>query len=110
MNQYYECHVTMTGDMAAAHARTNVLGWKFSQIDGDPNLGDGVKMYATRQFKGTMDKNEVLGLLKDAADFLEDDLVAVLRRKVELVIFDDRSSKVTFECTGGCPECHSDDL
>jgi hypothetical protein len=32
----------------------------------------------------------------------------VIRRKTELVMFDDRSSKG--RCEGGCVECHLDDI
>lgn len=108
-NQYYECHVTMTGDPRHVRVAVEDLGWKFSAIDGDPVLGEGVKCYATRQFKGTLNANTVLLNLNHAADRLSLRW-PVIRRKIELVIFDDRSSKVAFDCNGGCPECHTEDL
>lgn len=112
-NQYYECHVTLQVEPPRREALKDIIlhhDWKFSCIDGDPVLGEGVKAYATRQFKGTMDREVVLQLLQDMADLLEHyHHYQVVRRKVELVIYDDRSSKVTFECKGGCPECHTED-
>lgn len=109
-NQYYECHVTMVGDPVELRPYVESMKWKFSAIDGDPVLGEGVKCYATRQFKGTSDKESVLIKLRQAAWLLENEGFEVIRRKVELVLYDDRSSKVAFECNGGCPECHTEDL
>jgi hypothetical protein len=83
--------------------------WKFSKIDGDPTLGKGVKCYATRHFKANVRESEVLHALHDAADFLKRLGITVMRRKIEMVIYDDRSSTVRFECKGGCPECHLDE-
>lgn len=82
--------------------------WKFSVIDGDPVLGEGVKCYATRLFNKKLGSPVVQKLLFQMAEQLECCGFSVLRRKVELVIFDDRSSKV--RCTGGCIECHLDNL
>lgn len=76
------------------------MGWKFSAIDGDPNLGAGVKAYATRQFNKRFSQESMVVLLNAAADALEGRQVKIIRRKVELVIYDDRSSKV-----GACDDC-----
>lgn len=106
---YYEAHVTMTGDRDRLRHLTKALSWKFSAIDGDINLGDGVKMYATRQFNARLGDEAVVAELNEIADTLEAGGAAVLRRKVERVIYDDRSSLVK-PCDGGCIECHLDDL
>jgi hypothetical protein len=98
----------MQGDADVIRPLVEMLKWKFSVIDGDPVLGEGIKCYATRLFNKNLGNEKVLNELLRAASDLERWGVRVLRRKVELVIYDDRSTKV--RCTGGCPECHLDDL
>lgn len=84
--------------------------WKFSAIDGDPSLGDGVKCYATRHFNPRTGDAVVLQILTDTAKRLADNGAEVIRRKVERIIFDDRSSTVKLgTCNGACPECHLED-
>jgi len=105
MKQYYEAHVTMLGSPAGIEPLVTALGWKFSAIDGDPNLGTGVKCYATRQFNKRFGEMLAIDNLLMAAGRLEAAGVKVLRRKVELVVFDDRSKAVREACDGACPEC-----
>lgn len=107
---YYECHITLLGDPVVLEPLVRDLKWKFSCINGDPVMGDGVKCYATMLFNNRMGDDLVLQTLLDAADYLEKVGCEVIRRKVERVIYDDRSDKVNFKCTGGCAECHLDDL
>jgi hypothetical protein len=117
MNHYYELHVTMQAKdgfsllLTRDRIRTAVeeCGWKFSAIDGDANLGDGVKFYATRQFSARRwtDENCVAALKETAFVLSHVPGVNVVRRKVERVIYDDRSSKVRAACDGACPECHA---
>lgn len=106
--RYYECHVTMMGNPQTIRLEVEKLKWKFSVIDGDPVLGEGVKCYATRLFNTKLGTNEIVSQLLEVASVLSNYGFKVLRRKVELVIYDDRSTKV--RCTGGCVECHLDDL
>ncbi|KGM36115.1 hypothetical protein [Inquilinus limosus] len=106
---YFECHVTMVGDPAQLRPMVEEVGWKFSQIDGDPVLGEEVKCYATMLFNARKDQEWVLNQLLATADALEGYGATVLRRKVERVLYDDRSSAVRFQCNGACPECHLDD-
>lgn len=95
MKQYFECHITMMGDPVALRAAVEDLRWKFSAIDGDPNLGSGVKCYATRQFScERYETKEVLRLLEQTAGDLRARNIAVLREKIELVIHDTQSSAV----------------
>lgn len=108
VNTYYEAHVTMLGSPQHLEPLVTALRWKFSSIDGDPTLGTGIKCYATRHFKSSRSQNDVLAELHGAADALGEQGIGVIRRKIELVVYDDRSSTVRFACNGGCAECHSD--
>lgn len=105
---YYECRITMEGRQAFLEPLVKATGWKFSAIDGDPTLGSGVKCYATTHYNAKRSEFEVLGLLNKTADRLIADGAYVIRRKVERVIHDDKSS--TVRCDGLCPECHIEDL
>jgi hypothetical protein len=107
MKKYYECHVTMLGDPKEIRPLVEQTKWKFSAIDGDPVLGDGIKCYATMFYNNKMHEIDVLKRLEGTADYLEIMGVKVIRRKVELVIYDDKSS--TVQCNGACPCCHLED-
>ena len=109
MTQYYEAHITMKGDPAVIRQLVEDTNWKFSSIDGDINLGDGIKCYATTQFNKKLGDEKIIDLLKGTAAFLKMRGVEILRRKVEIVIYDDRSSKVG-ACLGeGCGVCHTEE-
>lgn len=112
-NKYYECHLTLEATELSPREEVKQLvegqRWKFSAIDGDIVMGDGVKLYATRHFNARLPEDLVIESLHIFGDILESFNVKVTRRKVELVIYDDRSSKVK-PCNGGCIECHLDDL
>lgn len=106
--KYFECHITMLGDPSFIRPKVEALKWKFSVIDGDPVLGSGVKCYATRLSKESLGADRVLEQLLHTAATLAWEGCEILRRKVEMVIYDDKTSRV--RCTGGCPECHLDDI
>lgn len=108
MTTYFECHVTMLGNPDTIRPEVENRKWKFSVIDGDPVLGDGLKCYATKLFNRRNGQEAVQAELFSIAKDLTNLGFNVLRRKIELVIYDDRSVKVN--CIGGCPECHLDDL
>lgn len=109
MKQYYECHITLQENPSNFNELEIFIKsqkWKFSCIDGDPILGSGLKCYATKHFNANKEIEFVLNELFEMADKLSLKST-VLRRKVEMVIFDDRIKK---QCSGGCAECHLDDL
>lgn len=86
---YYECHITMEADEPnALRAPVAHIGWLFSAIDGDPNLGNGVKCYATRQFKGSLSEGFVRHQMATAVLELEGMGCKVLRSKIECVVYD----------------------
>lgn len=86
---YYEMHITMKGDKTLIKKYTEMYGWKFSAIDGDPTLGDGVKCYATFQYNSKYYINEAIDLLNATAKELKSHNVVILRRKIELVMYDE---------------------
>jgi hypothetical protein len=98
----------MVGEPENIRPHVEKLKWRFSAIDGDILLGDGLKCYATRMFNSKLPTKEVLDALHSVTQELTDSGCNVVRRKVEMVIYDDRSIKVN--CTGGCIECHLDDM
>jgi hypothetical protein len=118
--RYFEAHVTFTaGDNSRttdptywARFLVERNKWKFSQISGDANLGPGAKMYATRQMNERIGVDEAIKQLEAMATILdkspETDTYKVLRKKIELVLFDDRSDLVP-ACNGACYECIGDE-
>lgn len=97
---YYEAHVTMTGDKNALKRATEDCGWRFSAIDGDANLGDGVKLYATTQMNSKIGDAAAIKKMSVMAETLRASGANVIREKVEVVIYDTRSSKVN-----ACDDC-----
>ena len=63
-----------------------------SRIDGDPDLGKGVKHYLTRHFRADTARNDVIESLQKAASVISSQGHSVLRQKIELVIFDQRAA------------------
>lgn len=104
MKNYYECHITMLGDPETIKPLVERVGWKFSCINGDPVLGDGVKCYATMLYSKLHGDNWVQMQLLSTAAMLAKSGALILRRKVELVIYDDRD--VSAVCDGGCCEAN----
>tara|TARA_R110002094_G_scaffold152296_2_gene140183 strand:- start:458 stop:760 length:303 start_codon:yes stop_codon:yes gene_type:complete len=92
MKQYYECHVTFMENFDADPDSMGpaLMGWKFSQIDGDPVLGAGVKSYFTRQFRESLQLDSVKAEVDQVAEVLIAEGYEVLRRKVELVVYDSK--------------------
>lgn len=87
---YYECHITVLGTPESIQPNVESLGWTFSCINGDPDLGTEVKCYATRHYNCSKSlvvvKAEVLG----TTGLLRDMGCKVLRSKIEKVLYDMR--------------------
>lgn len=93
MKQYYECHITMIGKPTVIRKSLKESGWKFSKIDGDPDLGKGVKCYATRQFNIKFKVEFILDVLVETAlELAKNSGCRILRKKIEVVIYDNRDS------------------
>lgn len=88
--QYYECHITMRGDPEFIRplVESSVTGWKFSAIDGDPVLGNGVLCYATSHFPVRLSQDVVVEKMNFVAHCLSQQGAEVIRQKVELVVYD----------------------
>lgn len=94
MTQYYECHITIEGERKAVEEAVTATGWKFSAIDGDPSLGEGVKCYATMHYNNRIPVYEVIDTVNQAASNLRSRGITVVREKVEMVVYDTRSKSV----------------
>jgi len=89
----YECHITFFGDRKVIEGKVNNLkldGWHFSAIDGDPDLGDGVKCYLTKHYGAEYGCEKVISYLDSMADYLGGFGLNSIRRKVEVIIHDKR--------------------
>lgn len=91
--RYYECHITILGDKEIAMPIVMAIGWTFSCIDGDPDLGKGVKCYATKHFNRRLSSHTVKSILVTASEYLRLFNINVIREKIELVIYDNRIKK-----------------
>lgn len=86
---YYECHITMEVGPKTSKYAVELMGWKFSQIDGDPSLGDGPREYATIHASPNADLiHTVVPRMQKTAEFLKWLGFNVVRQKVELVMYD----------------------
>lgn len=92
---YWEVHITIGKSFCSAAHAVKLLGpgWKHSQIDGDPQLGPGVKQYATKNYPHTMTAGEVQRELNQSAQFFRERNWLVLREKIELVMYDTKGKK-----------------
>lgn len=92
MKQYYECHITLLGKPWEVSKVVEKLGWKFSVIDGDPDLGEGIKCYATRQFNMKYKTEFIIDIVDETAEEIAKAKgIKVLRRKIEIVIYDKKT-------------------
>jgi hypothetical protein len=87
----YECHITVDARNAeAATAIAKRLGWKTSQIDGDPLLGDKVFFYLTKHARAFQ---TILHDMLETGTILEAAGIALIRQKIELIVFDTKTGE-----------------
>jgi hypothetical protein len=84
----YECHITIEGTVSRVRVIVASVGWKFSAIDGDPSLGEGVRCYATQHYSTYKPLEEVIEHMTDVARRIENAGGHVIRKKVEKIVYD----------------------
>lgn len=98
MKQYYECHITFLppdgrdpiGNAIATKYLVLLEGWLYSHINGDPDLGKGLKSYATCQYNTRVPLPKIKERMSAVADKLRKGGCKVLRKKIEKIIYDER--------------------
>ncbi len=89
MKKYYECHLTFKDDPLKVKEYIEAIKWKFSCIDGDIILGEGVKCYGTMHYSiSKYFEAEIVKIVNDLADTCIELGLNCIRKKVELVLFD----------------------
>ena len=82
----YECHVTTTvAYSVAAGELAQQMGWKTSQIERDPLLGDDTFFYLTTH---STTQNSIMVLMAELTDEMRRAEIPVLRAKVEHIVYD----------------------
>lgn len=83
----YELHITMLGDGVPIRKIVEEMGWHYSVIDADPDLGGGVRHYATKHCGNLM---EATGVIAHAVEEIAKRYITVKRAKIEQVLYDVR--------------------
>jgi len=94
MASYYECNITLLDDKEKCQKEIQEINWSFSCIDNDIILGKGIKCYATYHYNEKYSKEIIIKEVNKFADILISKGLNVIREKVELVIYDSKSSKI----------------
>ena len=84
----YEAHITFHGfESSGVKGLTQIVGGKFSRMEGDPVLGDDRYCYLT------MHSEDVEGLkawMKSVAEMARSHYIYPIREKIEQIIYDHR--------------------
>lgn len=87
MNFGYECHLTFDPSHADFIKKFGIdIGWKTSQIYGDPLLGDKVYFYLTCHEEG---HDGIRSKMWSTIYRCKDAGIPVIRTKIEQIIFDE---------------------
>jgi hypothetical protein len=82
----YECHITCDQKDAEEASRVATWhGWKTSEIARDPTLGNDTYFYLTSHSTDLIVLHKHMDYM---ARFLADAGVRVLRKKIELIVYD----------------------
>ena len=98
---YYECHITIEASLENRHLVREIVEknkWSYSEHDEDHEIGDGLRCYANKSFKATQAVDDVIQELKITQDKIElqlENLGHVVRYKVEFVLYDVITDKLT---------------
>ena len=86
MSEIFEAHITYERVHAdKVKEASEATGWKFSQIDGDPVLGQQVRCYLTHYDKSS---SKLLESMDKVARILTDLGIPNIRRKIECIVYD----------------------
>lgn len=99
MKQYYECHITIDPYTKIHVGRIDEIKkivlrhkWKFNAINGDPELGNGLKCYATMHYSIRNTKEVILNKLLITRDKFLNEGLTIIRAKIEMVVYDSRTA------------------
>jgi hypothetical protein len=91
----FECHITMSRsdgpaalNVSAEYSHLEGGLWKYSQIDGDPVMGQQVFCYLTRYDTSYV---RLYSAMKTLVAALPQNGVNVLRQKIELIMYDTKT-------------------
>lgn len=101
MSASYECHITISPNLDLVQEVLKIkkqvestIQWKFSVIDGDPDLGLGMRCYATKWFKTLEEAEDEIHIA--AMDLVINGLT-LERKKIEMVVHDWRRVQGVFK-------------
>lgn len=82
----FECHITCNlADAEGAQIVAEELNWSTSQIERDPVLGKGSYFYLTSHEKDFL---RLFGRMQSATNVLRLRGIAVVRQKIEAILYD----------------------
>jgi hypothetical protein len=87
MSKGYECHLTFDIESVKMVEASCPYGWTFSQIEGDPVLGQRLYCYWTawNSSQGVMEST-----MRDAINLAKRNGLPLVRAKIEHIIYDQR--------------------
>lgn len=95
----YECHITVDTKHAELAAMLAGGGhWKTSEIARDPVLGDKNFFYLTTHMDCVFKMREKMDLMVSSLQYAG---IPVLRKKIELIVFDERTPTTVMRRTRG---------